>query len=59
MLKWAFKEGEGSGGGGDQERAAKRARVFGESCNGAANEITIGNTTPEAFKALLRYLYTD
>uniref|UniRef100_A0A0G4HJQ8 BTB domain-containing protein n=1 Tax=Chromera velia CCMP2878 TaxID=1169474 RepID=A0A0G4HJQ8_9ALVE len=25
----------------------------------ARREITIGNTTPEAFKALLRYLYTD
>jgi hypothetical protein len=28
-------------------------------CNGTANEITIRDTTPEAFQALLRYLYTD
>jgi hypothetical protein len=60
MLKWAFKEGEGSGGGGEEQgHAAKRARVSGASCKGTANEITIGDTTPEAFKALLRYLYTD
>ena len=32
---------------------------FSEGQKGSSKEITIGDTTPEAFKALLRYLYTD
>jgi hypothetical protein len=43
-------------GGEEQEPLAKRARVSGQW---AAREITIGDTTPEALKALLHYLYTD
>ena len=32
---------------------------FSEGQKRSSKEITIGDTTPEAFKALLRYLYTD
>ena len=48
MLTAGFREGQGP--------PAKRARTLGQE---AATEITIGDTTPEAFRALLRYLYTD
>jgi len=48
MLSSGFREG--------QEPAYKRARTSGQE---EAADITIGDTTPEAFKALLRYLYTD
>ena len=48
MLTAGFREG--------QEPVAKRARTSGQE---AATEIRIGETTPEAFRALLRYLYTD
>ena len=71
MLASGFREG-GSGGGGNgggssgggggggeepEDRLAKRARVSGQGAG--TKDIIIGNTTPEAFKALLRYLYTD
>jgi hypothetical protein len=45
MFSSAFKEGQGGGGA-----AAAPA---------SAAPITMGDTTPSAFKALLRYLYTD
>jgi hypothetical protein len=48
MLTAGFREG--------QELQTKSARTSGIE---AASEITIGNTTPEAFRALLRYPYTD
>ena len=48
MLNSGFREGQGP--------RAKRARTSGGE---AGTEITISDTTPEAFKALLRYLYTD
>ena len=48
MLSSGFREG--------QEPAYKRARTSGQE---EAADITIGDTTPEAFRALLRYLYTD
>ena len=48
MLSSGFREG--------QEPPCKRAKTSGQE---AATEITIGDTTPEAFRALLRYLYTD
>jgi hypothetical protein len=47
MLTSGFREG--------QEPPYKRARTNGQE--GAA-DITIGDTSPEAFKAILRYLYT-
>ena len=48
MLTSGFREG--------QEPPYKRARTSGQE---EAADITIGDTTPEAFRALLRYLYTD
>ena len=59
MLASGFREGGGGGGGGEEpeDRPAKKARVSGQGAG--TNDIIIGNTTPEAFKALLRYLYTD
>jgi hypothetical protein len=74
MFSSEFREGQGSGGGSGAAASAssrsKKARV--EAAGGTASAaaassssssfstiITIGETTPSAFKALLRYLYTD
>jgi hypothetical protein len=55
MFSSAFKEGQGGDGGGAVVASASSS----SSSSSFAPSITIGETTPSAFKALLRYLYTD